>query len=58
VEGGSANAYDYTNQDPLNRYDLDGQMPTGPGDKPNRTVRPRYLSRVINPRRPKRYVNR
>jgi RHS repeat-associated protein len=44
VEGGSANAYDYTNQDPLNRYDLDGQMPTGPGDKPNRTVRPRYLS--------------
>ena len=25
VEGGSANAYDYANQDPINTYDLDGQ---------------------------------
>jgi hypothetical protein len=25
VEGGSANAYDYANQDPINQYDLDGQ---------------------------------
>lgn len=27
VEGGSANDYDYTNQDPTNTYDLDGRWP-------------------------------
>lgn len=27
VEGGSANAYDYCNQDPINCLDLDGQLP-------------------------------
>ena len=28
VVGGSANDYDYANQDPVNTYDLDGMMPT------------------------------
>jgi RHS repeat-associated protein len=27
IEGGSANDYDYTNQDPLNSTDIDGQFP-------------------------------
>lgn len=27
IEGGSANAYDYANQDPLNQVDLDGLLP-------------------------------
>lgn len=27
VEGGSANDYDYTNQDPINQFDLDGMAP-------------------------------
>jgi RHS repeat-associated protein len=27
VEGGSANDYDYANQDPINTYDLDGRLP-------------------------------
>jgi RHS repeat-associated protein len=26
VEGGSANAYDYANQDPINQFDLDGRV--------------------------------
>ncbi|MFC8724436.1 DNRLRE domain-containing protein [Streptomyces bacillaris] len=29
VYGGSANAYDYTNADPLNQYDLDGRFSCG-----------------------------
>lgn len=28
VRGGSANAYDYANQDPVNQLDVDGEMPT------------------------------
>jgi hypothetical protein len=27
VDGGSANPYDYVNQDPLNVFDLDGRNP-------------------------------
>lgn len=34
VTGGSANAYDYANQDPLNQLDLPGESTSGPGDGP------------------------
>lgn len=32
VVGGSANAYDYVNQDPINSFDLDGRRPVGSDD--------------------------
>ena len=31
IPGGSANAYDYANQDPVNVFDLDGRMAAGQG---------------------------
>ncbi len=34
VEGGSANAYDYANQDPVNQFDLDGRRPDAKGPRP------------------------
>lgn len=38
VPGGSANDYDYVNQDPLNSFDLSGTMPAPP-DPPSRPAR-------------------
>jgi RHS repeat-associated protein len=49
VQGGSANAYDYANQDPINQFDLSGECPKrnprdpcGPGGRP---ATPRQLRR-------------
>lgn len=51
VYGGSCSAYDYSCADPLNLYDLDGRMPTGPGDKPIKKAK--YMKPGIKPRKSK-----
>jgi hypothetical protein len=43
IPGGSANNYDYVNQDPVNGSDLNGMAPCGGGASPNKRVR-RYPS--------------
>lgn len=45
VEGGSANRYDYANQDPVNQLDLGG---THTGDEGWRALKRAYWSNVIN----------
>ncbi len=39
VDGGSANNYDYVNQDPINCYDLDGTKAKTPAQRRNAVVR-------------------
>jgi RHS repeat-associated protein len=50
VRGGSANAYDYANQDPVNSFDLSGECPkiklSSPCGKGGRAATPRQLRRI------------
>jgi RHS repeat-associated protein len=51
VPGGSANAYDYANQDPVNVFDLSGECPkTKPSDpcgKGGKAASPRQMRRAV-----------
>jgi RHS repeat-associated protein len=50
IQGGSANAYDYANQDPVNQLDLNGECPkirpSAPCGKGGRAASPRELKRI------------
>jgi RHS repeat-associated protein len=50
ILGGSANAYDYANQDPINQFDLDGNCPkvrrSAPCGKGGRAATPAQLRRI------------
>jgi RHS repeat-associated protein len=50
VQGGSANAYDYANQDPVNSFDLSGECPkrrpSDPCGRGGRAASPRQLRRI------------
>jgi RHS repeat-associated protein len=46
IEGGSANAYDYANQDPINAFDLSGEC-AGPASKRGCASQNRARARVV-----------
>ncbi|MEX0972336.1 MAG: DNRLRE domain-containing protein [Solirubrobacterales bacterium] len=63
IRGGSANAYDYANADPINQFDLSGECPkrhqSHPCGKAGRPASPRKLRRIrTRERRAVRRANR
>jgi RHS repeat-associated protein len=55
VAGGSANAYDYADQDPVNLFDLDGDCPKkGRGEKFVRQGQERAIQRIQTGKQPAR----
>ncbi|MGN6815101.1 MAG: RHS repeat-associated core domain-containing protein [Solirubrobacterales bacterium] len=62
VQGGSANAYDYANQDPINQYDLGGECAkvkySDPCGKGARAGTPRELRRIARRETANNHVKR